>query len=152
MTNSSLSLKRLKTLKAKNSEENMKKSINTLLYKNLSSISNLNRREAIGREEQFNINQRGIIELAQQHSLANRPLKHVGEPNSDTKYCKCCGLPCITPGVYETFKMCDNTDKYSILGEAISLYFSFYKFSIFILFVTLCVLFVPSFYMINTYH
>ena len=152
MTNPSLSLKRLKTLKAKNSEENMKKSINTLLYKNLSSIINLNRREAIGREEQFNINQRGIIELAQQHSLANRPLKHVGEPNSDTKCCKCCGLPCITPGVYETFKMCDNTDKYSILGEAISLYFSFYKFCIFILFVTLCALFVPSFYMINTYH
>ena len=152
ITNSSLSLKRLKSLNNKNNDEIIRKSINTLLYKNLSSIKNLNRKEAINREEKFNINQVGIIELAQQHSLANRPLKHLKEPNSDTKYCKCCGLPCITPGVYETFKVCDDTDKYSILGEAISLYFSFYKFCIFILFVTLCVLFVPSFYMINNYH
>ena len=109
ITNSSLSLKRLKSLNNKNNDEIIRKSINTLLYKNLSSIKNLNRKEAINREEKFNINQVGIIELAQQHSLANRPLKHLKEPNSDTKYCKCCGLPCITPGVYETFKVCDDT-------------------------------------------
>ena len=44
------------------------------------------------------------------------------------------------------WKICDNTDEYSILGQAISLYFSFYIFSIFTLSILLCALIIPSFY------
>ena len=98
--------------------------------------------------DKFNLDQIGRIEFAKDHSSANRPLNKLREFKSDQKFCKCCGLPCITPGVIEPFHLCDNTDKYSILGQAISLYFSFYKFSIFILIVLLCALIIPSFYMI----
>ena len=103
-------------------------------------------------EEEFNLDQLGRIEYAKQHSSANRPLNKLEEFGSDQVFCKCCGLPCITKGVIEPFKMCDNTDKYSVLGQAISLYFSFYKFTIFILFILLCALILPSFYMIQFYY
>ena len=102
--------------------------------------------------DKFNLDQIGRIEFAKDHSSANRPLNKLREFKSDQKFCKCCGLPCITPGVIEPFHLCDNTDKYSILGQAISLYFSFYKFSIFILIVLLCALIIPSFYMIYEYY
>ena len=105
------------------------------------------------REEKFNLDQKGRIEYARQHCSANRPLnKLIKEFKSNQVFCRCCGLPCITPKVIEPFKICDNTDKYSILGQAISLYFSFYKFSIFILFFLLCSLMVPSFYMSHVYY
>ena len=111
-------------------------------------------KEDLNKNEQFDIYQKGFIDLAKQHSLANRPIKVIREPtpDDDIQFCKCCGLPCIKPGLYETFKISDNTDTYSVLGEAISLYFSFYKFTIFILLVALCALVIPSFYMVNVYY
>jgi hypothetical protein len=118
----------------------------------IKSLSKYNIKESMARTEKINLNQKGAIEIAKQHSLSNRPLKKLGEHSDDINYCRCCGLPCATPGIYEPFKMCDNTDKYFVLGEAISLYFSFYKFCIFILFVTLCVLIFPSFYLVNVYY
>ena len=104
------------------------------------------------RDEKFNLDQLGRIEYAKQHSSANRPLNKLKEFKNTQIFCRCCGLPCITPGIIEPFKICDNTDKYSILGQAISLYFSFYKFSIFILFILLCALILPSFYMTHAYY
>ena len=123
-----------------------KKLSQTALMKNANDNSNKNR------EEKFNLDQLGRIEYAKEHSSANRPLNKLKEFKTNQKFCRCCGLPCITPGVIEPFKLCDSTDKYSILGQAISLYFSFYKFSIFILIVLLCSLIAPSFYMISTYY
>lgn len=123
-----------------------KKLSQTGLIKNIDENSNKNR------EEKFNLDQLGRIEYAKEHSSANRPLNKLREFKTNQKFCRCCGLPCITPGVIEPFRICDNTDKYSILGQAISLYFSFYKFSIFILLVLLCSLIIPSFYMISTYY
>ena len=124
----------------------------------LTIMKNINLNENNNNEdEKFNLDQLGRIEYAKQHSSANRPLnklKEIKEFKDNTKivFCKCCGLPCITPGIIEPFKLCDNTDKYSILGQAISLYFSFYKFSIFILFVLLVALIIPSFYISYLYY
>ena len=123
-----------------------KKLSQTALMKSLNNNNNKNR------EEKFNLDQLGRIEYAKEHSSANRPLNKLREFKTNQKFCRCCGLPCITPGVIEPFRICDSTDKYSILGQAISLYFSFYKFSIFILLVLLCTLMGPSFYMISTYY
>lgn len=123
-----------------------KKLSQTSLIKNMHDNSNKNR------EEKFNLDQLGRIEYAKEHSSANRPLNKLREFKTNQKFCRCCGLPCITPGVIEPFRICDSTDKYSILGQAITLYFSFYKFSIFILIILLCSLIAPSFYMISTYY
>ena len=158
--NTSKNLKRLKPLikGVKNSVKLVRRISNARLLNYVNILESVNRKGKIRKEEKFNLNQKGIIELAQQHSLSNRPLKVLKDPtelNDDTraiKYCVCCNLPSITPNIFDTFKMCDNTDLYSVLGEAISLYFSYFKFCIFILFVALCILIVPSFYMINKYH
>ena len=124
----------------KRSQSTLRKSIN---------ITDNNRKDRLDR---FNLDQLGRIEYAKDHSSANRPLNKLKEFKSNQKFCRCCGLPCITPGIIEPFHICDNTDKYSILGQAISLYFSFYKFSIFILIVLLCGLIGTSFFMINLYY
>jgi len=137
-----------------NNDKYKRKITNTHLQRYLNSLQNFNMKEDLNKNEQFDIYQKGFIDLAKQHSLANRPIKVIREPtpDDDIQFCKCCGLPCIKPGLYETFKISDNTDTYSVLGEAISLYFSFYKFTIFILLVALCALVIPSFYMVNVYY
>ena len=112
-------------------------------------------KEQKSREEKFDLDQRGLIAYAKQHSSANRPLKKLKQlPDFSPLYvtCPCCNLPCITKGYFEPFKVCDNTDEYSILGQAISLYFYFYKFSISILSILLCALIIPSFYMSSLYY
>ena len=122
---------------------------------NIMKNINLNNSQK-NREEKFNLDLLGRIEYAKQHCSANRPLNKLIDEFEDFPknqiFCRCCGLPCINPGVMETFKLCDNTDKYSILGQSISLYFSFLKFSIFILFMCLCELIVPSFYLNHSYY
>ena len=75
----------------------------------------------------------GDIEQAKIHSNANRPLKKVGEFDSETQFCKCCGLPCEKPGVLEKYSFKDSTEEFIKHGQVISLYFSFYIYSIFIL-------------------
>ena len=75
----------------------------------------------------------GDIEQAKTHSKANRPLKKVGEFDSKTQFCKCCGLPCEKEGVMEKYSFKDSTEEFIKHGQVISLYFSFYIYSIFIL-------------------
>ena len=75
----------------------------------------------------------GKPELSEIHRNANIPLKKVGEFNGKTVFCKCCNLPCEQKGVMEKYKYSDSTDEFIQNGQAISLYFSFYIFSIFIL-------------------
>ena len=75
----------------------------------------------------------GDIEQAKIHSNANRPLKKVGEFNSKTQFCKCCGLPCEKEGIMEKYNFKDSTEEFIKHGQVISLYFSFYIYSIFIL-------------------
>ena len=75
----------------------------------------------------------GDIEQAKTHSNANRPLKKVGEFDSKTQFCKCCGLPCETKGVMEKYSFKDSTEEFIKHGQVITLYFSFYIYSILIL-------------------
>ncbi len=75
----------------------------------------------------------GDIEQAKIHSNANRPLKKVGEFDSKTQFCKCCGLPCEKEGIMEKYNFKDSTEEFIKHGQVISLYFSFYIYSIFIL-------------------
>ena len=75
----------------------------------------------------------GKIEDAKIHSDANRPLKKLGEFSSQTRFCNCCGLPCEQKGVMEKYSFNDSTEEFIKHGQVISLYFSFYIYSIVIL-------------------
>lgn len=84
-------------------------------------------------KKKIKMNYVGSIEDAKIHSDANRPLKKLGEFNSQTVFCKCCGLPCEQKGVMEKYSFEDSTDEFIKHGQVISLYFSFYIYSMFIL-------------------
>ena len=62
----------------------------------------------------------GDIEQAKIHSKANRPLKKVGEFDSKTQFCKCCGLPCEKVGVMEKYSFKDSTDEFIKHGQVMS--------------------------------
>ena len=91
----------------------------------------------------------GDIEQAKIHSNANRPLKKVGEFDSKTQFCKCCGLPCEKIGVMEKYKWNDSTEEFIKHGQVISLYFSFYIYSIFILSYTFLAISLPTIILTN---
>ena len=79
------------------------------------------------------LNYLGKTEQAKIHREANSPLKRVGEIDENTRFCKCCNLPCITKDIIEEYKYSDSRDDFIQNGQAIPLYFSFYIYSIFIL-------------------
>ena len=86
----------------------------------------------------------GRVEDAEIHRYANIPLKKMGEKNKDTIICSCCGRPSKQEGVFEKYKYSDSTDDFVICGQAISLYFSFYIYSIFILIIAFLSISLPS--------
>ena len=86
----------------------------------------------------------GDIEQAKTHANANRPLKKVGEFNSKTQFCKCCGLPCEKEGVMEKYSFKDSTEEFIKHGQVITLYFSFYIYSILILSYTFLAVSLPT--------
>ena len=79
------------------------------------------------------LNYLGDPDDAEIHRDANVPLKKVGEFNEKTVFCQCCDLPKEQKGVMEKYKYSESTDEFIQNGQAISLYFSFYIYSIFIL-------------------
>ena len=101
-------------------------------------------------EKSFNLDEIGKIENAKKHASANSILKQKKAFDENTEFCPCCCLPCKTNGILETFSYCDNTDDFINLGEGTSLYFSFFKYSIFIIFVTSLVIGIP--FLIFTYN
>ena len=50
------------------------------------------------------LNYLGKTEQAKIHREANSPLKRVGEIDENTRFCKCCNLPCITKDIIEEYK------------------------------------------------
>ena len=98
-----------------------------------SRVSNISPRKKALKSLSNNLIYIGDIEQAKTHSNANRPLKKVGEFDSETQFCKCCGLPCEKKGVMEKYSFKDSTEEFIKHGQVISLYFSFYIYSIFIL-------------------
>ena len=88
---------------------------------------------------EFNLDKIGSIKYAKIHSKANRPLYKVDGTkfNGKTEFCRCCNLPAIQEGIIEEYKFFDDPDKFAECGEGISLYFTFIKFAIIIIFITM---------------
>ena len=108
--------------------------INTIKRHTKKKVSSIRYSKSI--YDEFNLNKMGSIKLAKIHSSANRPLNKVGEFNRRTEFCKCCNLPTEQEGIMEKFKFCDNPDNFVKCGEGITLYFIYFKFSIFIMIIT----------------
>ena len=86
--------------------------------------------------EKFNLDKIGSIKLAKIHKSASRPLNKVGNFNNKTEFCQCCNLPAEQKGILEKFEFWQDPNKFVECGEGISLYFTFFKFAIIILFLT----------------
>ena len=99
----------------------------------------------------FNLDGLGNIELAKLHREANRPLKKIKDFDEKTKFCPCCSLPVRDDEHVKIFNFCENTDKYAECGRGISLYFSFFRFSLFILIITFISICLPTLYLTKIY-
>ena len=99
----------------------------------------------------YNLDGLGNIELAKQHSEANRPLKKIKDFDEKTKFCPCCSLPVRDDECVKIYNFCDNTDNYAECGRGISLYFSFFRFSLFILILTFISICLPTLYLTKIY-
>ena len=108
-------------------------SINNIILssKTKSKISRNNFQKSILIE--FNLNKIGSIRYAKIHRSANSPLHKINDFNQDTEFCQCCNLPAEQEGVMEKFHFSDNPDKFVECGESISLYFTFFKYSIIVI-------------------
>ena len=84
-------------------------------------------------KENFSLDNLGKIELAEDHRSANRPLnkKKNKNFNKQTKFCQCCNLPCIQPGIIEPFSFTDNVENFAICGKGIYLYFMYISYAVF---------------------
>ena len=81
----------------------------------------------------------GKIKYAEMHKLATRPLKQIKELTDEeikNNSCPCCGLIIPIEGKLEPYNLCDNPDEFCDYGEGIALFYSFFKFVIFITFVS----------------
>ena len=86
--------------------------------------------------EKFNLDKIGSIKLAKNHRSASRPLHKIDNFNNETEFCQCCNLPVEQEGILEKFEFWQDPNKYVECGEGITLYFTFFKFAIIILFLT----------------
>jgi len=102
-------------------------------------------------ETGFNVDGMGTIELANYHKNSNRPLKKLKEFDQSTKFCPCCSLPVEQKGYLERFNFCDDTDEFIQCGTGISLYFSFFRFSLLMLILTSFSICLPTFIITNNY-
>ena len=120
-------------------EQNQLKMNNFIVLSQSKNIKkNEKKRKNLGKSiyEVYNLNKIGSIKFAKIHRSANRPLYKISEFNRNTEFCQCCNLPAEQEGIIEKFKFCDDPDSYVECGEGVSLYFTFFEFSIVVLFVT----------------
>ena len=136
---------------AKNNEINKDKSNDKKNWLNKIRKSKQNNKILNNFQMDFNMEGIGTIEFAKYHRSANRPLKKIKDFDQNTKFCPCCSLPVEQKGYIEKFKFCGNTDEFIQCGSGISLYFSFLRFSIFILILTLLSMCFPTIYFTYTY-
>ena len=90
--------------------------------------------------EDFSLDNPGKIKIAKQHSSANRPLHKLGNFTKNSKFCRCCNLPCKEDGIMEPFHFCDNIDMFSECGLGVTLYFYFFQFMTLIIFLGIIIL------------
>ena len=98
----------------------------------------------------------GEIKIAKIHREVNKPLKKIKDltkENIKNNSCPCCGLPTKISGKLEDYKMCNIPDEFFNSGEGVILYFSFFKFCIFVTFIaTIGISFLNSYISYNYYH
>ena len=98
----------------------------------------------------------GEIKIAKIHSKANKPLKQLKDLTKEeikNNSCPCCGSPTEINGKLEDYKMCDSPDEFFNCGEGVILYFSFFKFCIFVTFIaTIGISCVNSYISYNYYY
>ena len=99
----------------------------------------------------FNLEAQGTVEFAKLHKNANRPLKKIQEFDENVEFCPCCSLPRKQKGYLEEFHFNDNTDNFTLCGTGIPLYFSFFRFCLFILIFTCITISLPTFLLTNYY-
>ena len=113
-----------------NIEDNNKSDNKQNWFKKLKKVQSNNKLDF---KIDFNLEGLGTTELAKLHRDANRPLKKIKEFDDNIKFCPCCSLPKKHKGYIEEFNFNDNTDEFFKCGTGIPLYFSFFRFCLFIL-------------------
>ena len=146
-----------KSKKENKLEENEKSSSNKSKPNNLKWLENIkNKNEQKNKNDKFQfvkkeIKEEEMIKNAKLHRDANRPLKKLKNFDDYTKFCECCCLP-IKDDIYLTnFNFCENTDNFAEYGRVPSLYFSYYRFSILIMFSVFLLMGIPSILLNNHY-
>ena len=121
------------------------------LKKNIPKSKTFQNKEINISTNNSNLDGLGNIELAKQHREANRPLKKIKDFDEKTKFCPCCNLPVRDDKCVKKFNFCESTDKYAECGRGISLYFSFFRFSLFILIIAFISICLPTLYLSKIY-
>ena len=140
-----------------NSNENTKNSESYTFSRRRSSIKwveKLNQRRSTIKRSQIKIELDSVDDMiakAKIHQRANKPLIKIKEFDGNTKFCQCCYLPAEDDKYLRKSNFCENTDKFAAYGRGTSLFFSYYRFSIFILAFALCLMALPSFLLTNYY-
>ena len=124
---------------------------NRPIIKWLSTLKKDKKRTFSSKKISFNLDGLGDIKSAKLHKEANRPMYKIKDFDKNAKFCPCCSLPVEQKGFIEKFNFWDNTDKFSECGCGISLYFSYFRFSIFISFIAFISMALPTFYMTYNY-
>ena len=117
----------------------------------LRSANHKNTNKKLNIKVDFNLEGLGSIELAKTHRDANKPLKKIKEFDEKVEFCPCCSLPKKKEGYIEEFNFNENTDEFSLCGMGIPLYFSFFRFCLFILIFTFISISLPSIISTNYY-
>ena len=139
--------------KEKNTKRTKRKKNQTM--KGLKILSNI---EIKSKKKKSNYSL-GEIKIAKIHREATRPLKKIEKDFLLTKdeiknnSCPCCGLPTKIEGKLDNYKMCDNPDEFLNCGKGVILYFSFFKFFIFVSIIgTICISFFDCFFSYTYYN
>ena len=85
-----------------------------------------------------------MLEKAEIHRQANRPLKKIKEFDGSMKFCQCCYNPLTDKTHVINFNFCDSTDEFAVFGTGISFYFFYIKYAIIILLLSFFILSLPS--------
>ena len=142
-----------------NSDENQETPSSNPLGRKRSTIrwiNNLNKikRKTIKENEihiETEVQLKDMIAKAEIHRKANRPLIKLKEFDGNTKFCQCCYLPAEDGEYLRKTSFCENTDKFADYGRGTSLYFSYFRFSIYILVFALLSMALPFFFLTNYY-
>ena len=102
-------------------------------------------------KEEENNSTKNKLAKAKIHGKANRPLIKMRDFDESTKFCQCCFLPVKDDIYLRKSSFCENTDKFADYGRGTSLFFSYYRFSIFVLAFVLCSMALPFFFLTNNY-